>query len=137
MVEWLRSFISTLLTWFKSQWMQCPHRSRASTWPHDLGPCRPTLARGAHLCLELGGPHLGSPARGTNSSWGAPGRLTSSRQSSSWALPRSLTRAHQLEAVPRAGAVSPAQGTSSWALPRAHQLEVPRAGLLPRRTWAH
>ncbi|KAK4422025.1 hypothetical protein Salat_2153200 [Sesamum alatum] len=70
--------------------------------PSDLGPDRPTLARGAHLCLEPGGPSL-----------------TSSRHR----CEQRTTRAHQLEALPRAGLCP-----RPWELGRT---TLPRVGLPP------
>ncbi|KAK4423018.1 hypothetical protein Salat_1884400 [Sesamum alatum] len=94
--------------------MQSSPCGRASTWPRDLGPGRPMLARGVHFCLELGGPRCPRPAREAHqleaSSWAeAPKgallpRVVHFCLELGFAQVRPAREAHQLEAVPRVGA---------------------------------
>ncbi|KAK4424514.1 hypothetical protein Salat_1644800 [Sesamum alatum] len=108
-----------------------PH-GRASTWSRDLGPGRPTQARRAPLCLELGG--LGAPEPGRTqvhqleavSSWGGP----------RWTTRASSSAAHQLKGLEMGWTT--ADHGSARGSPRAlacgppSSRHLPRAGLYPR-----
>ncbi|KAK4413487.1 hypothetical protein Salat_2761300 [Sesamum alatum] len=103
--------------------MQYPPRGLALTWLRDLGSGRPTLARVAHLCLELGRTTVDLEL-GCAHSHGAP---SSRCLELSYACgPPSST---QLKALPRAGQLtnskclelgfarpSQAPGLSTWVV---------------------